>query len=29
MPADDGYIRRTEGKDGDQVDVYLGEQRGP
>ena len=24
MPAPYGYIRRTEGKDGDQVDVYLG-----
>lgn len=24
MPADYGYIRRTTGKDGDQVDVYMG-----
>lgn len=24
MPADYGYIKRTEGADGDQVDVYLG-----
>lgn len=25
MPAHYGYVRRTEGKDGDQVDVYLGD----
>lgn len=24
LPADYGYIKRTEGADGDQVDVYLG-----
>lgn len=24
MPADYGYIKRTEGADGDQVDIYLG-----
>jgi hypothetical protein len=29
MPAAYGYIRRTEGADGDQVDVYLGPQPSP
>lgn len=28
MPADYGYIRRTEGADGDHVDVYVGENPG-
>lgn len=27
MPADYGYIKRTEGADGDHVDVYLGPER--
>jgi N12 class adenine-specific DNA methylase len=27
MPADYGYIRRTEGADGDHVDIYLGDVR--
>jgi len=26
MPADYGYIRKTEGADGEQVDVYLGDE---
>jgi GGDEF domain-containing protein len=28
FPADYGYIRRTEGKDGDQVDIFMGDQPG-
>ena len=29
MPSHYGFVRRTEGADGDQVDVYVGPNRSP